>query len=68
MYRHVLLSYSACSQCIIIAEYQIFFFVYMKVYCIMHEMHNFHVDNIKVFISEVTVNDFIVDEYTLQTD
>jgi len=34
----------------------------------MHEMHNFHEDNIEVLISEVTVNDFIVDEHTLRTD
>ncbi|KAH3752295.1 hypothetical protein DPMN_186911 [Dreissena polymorpha] len=31
-------------------------------------MHTVHEDNIEVFISEVTVNDFIVDEYTLRTD
>ncbi|KAH3738997.1 hypothetical protein DPMN_045641 [Dreissena polymorpha] len=31
-------------------------------------MHNFHEDNIEVCISEVTVNDFILDDYTLRTD
>ncbi|KAH3885319.1 hypothetical protein DPMN_009313 [Dreissena polymorpha] len=34
----------------------------------MHEMQNFHEDNIEVCISEVTVNDFILDEHTLRTD
>ena len=34
----------------------------------MHGTHNFHEYNIEVFICEVTVNNFIVDEYTLRTD
>ena len=34
----------------------------------MHEMHNFDEDNIKISISKVTVNDFILDEYTLLTN